>query len=80
LESSVIHSDISKSWAGLACGLIVCLLSIGAGTACVLTGHDVAGATIATGAVVGLAATFIYGTAVRKAERTEKAKMMAGQK
>jgi len=30
--------------------------------------------------VVGLATTFIYGTAARKMERTEKAKLMAGQK
>lgn len=80
LEAKVVGSDISKSWAGLACGFFLCLICTIGGIACVWSGHDWAGATIATGAVVGLAATFIYGTAARKMERTEKAKLMSGQK
>ncbi len=80
LETRVINADILKSWAGLICGLIVSLTCIGSGVTCILYGHDWAGTTIATGAVVGLVSTFIYGTAVRKAERTEKTKTLAGQK
>lgn len=80
LEAKVINADILKSWAGLVCGLVVSLTCIGSGVICILHGHDWAGATIATGAVVGLVSTFIYGTTARKAERTEKAKMMAGPK
>lgn len=80
LESIVVRSDNRKSWAGLACGFLLCLTCIGAGTTCVLYGHDWAGTTIATAAVGGLAATFIYGTTVRKAERTEKTKILTGQK
>jgi uncharacterized membrane protein len=80
LETRVVNADISKSWAGLICGLVVSLACIGSGVTCVLYGHDWAGTTIATGAVVGLVSTFIYGTAVRKAERTEKTKILAGQK
>jgi uncharacterized membrane protein len=79
MEAMVIRSDIYKSWAGLVCGLVVSLTCIGAGVACIFSGHDVAGTTIATGAVGGLVATFIYGTTARKTERTEKARMMTGQ-
>jgi uncharacterized membrane protein len=79
IENKVIDSDIGKSWIGLVCGLIVALACVGAGTACILYGHDWAGATLATGAVGGLVYTFVYGTASRKAERAEKPKMMLGQ-
>jgi uncharacterized membrane protein len=80
IEAKVIGSDISRSWGGLICGFVVALTCVAAGTICILYGHDWAGATLATGAVGGLVYTFIHGTAARKAERTEKAKMMAGQK
>jgi len=80
LETQVVRSDISRSWWGLACGFVLCLICIVGGILCVLQGHDLAGSAIATGAVVGLATAFIYGTAMRKAERTEKAKILTGQK
>ena len=80
LENRVVESDISRSRAGLTRGFLLCSICIVGGIVCVLCGHDVAGTTIATGAVVGLASVFIYGTNVRKAERTEKAKILTGQK
>ena len=80
IETKVINSDIGRSWGGLICGFVVALACVVAGTLCILYGHDWAGTTLATGAVGGLVYTFIYGTAARRAERTEKAKMMAGQK
>jgi uncharacterized membrane protein len=80
IEAQVIRSDMSRSWWGLACGFVLCLICIVGGVVCVLQGHDWAGAGIATGAVVGLATAFIYGTAMRKAERTEKTKILTGQK
>jgi uncharacterized membrane protein len=79
IETKIIESDISQSRAGLVCGITVAIMCVGAGMTCILYGHDWAGTTLATGAVGGLVYTFIYGTASRKAERTEKAKMMAGQ-
>ncbi|MBN2217569.1 MAG: DUF2335 domain-containing protein [Pirellulales bacterium] len=79
IEARVIESDISRSRLGLFCGFALSVLCIGGGIACVLMGHDTAGAAIATGAVIGLASTFIYGTALRKAERTEKSKIMTGR-
>jgi len=79
LESKVIRSDISRSWAGLICGFVLCLICIIGGVVCVLQGHDWAGTVISTGAVVGLATAFIYGTNLRKAERLEKSKILAGK-
>ena len=80
LESKVIDSDISRSRQGLVCGFIVSLACVVGGIIAVLMGHDWAGATIATGAVVALAGVFVYGTAMRRSERTEKAKIISGQK
>ena len=53
-------------------GFALCLLCVVGGVACVLCGHDSAGATIATVAVVGLATTFVYGTKVRTDKRARK--------
>ena len=79
LESKVIESDISRSRQGPICGLIVALACVGGGIITVLYGHDWAGTTIATAAVVALAGVFVYGTAMRRSERTDKAKIMTGQ-
>ncbi len=78
-EAKVINSDMTRSKAGLACGFVLCVICIIGGIICVLWGHDWAGTIIATGAVVGLATAFVYGTNMRKAERTEKTKILAGK-
>lgn len=80
LENKVIRSDITRSRQGLVCGFIVSLTCVVGGIIAVVMGHDWAGTTIATGAVVALAGVFVYGTAMRRSERTEKAKIMTGQK
>ena len=80
LENKVIDSDTRRSRQGLVCGFVVSLLCVAGGIVAVLMGHDWAGATIATGAVVALTGVFVYGTAMRRSERTEKAKIMTGQK
>lgn len=79
LERMVTTSDVRRSWAGLICGFVLCSSCIGGGILCVLQGHDVAGAGIATAAVVGLAGAFIYGTASRKSERQQKTALMVGK-
>ncbi len=73
----MIESDTKRSRQGLVCGFILAMTCIVGGVIAVLMGHDWAGAAIATGAVVALAGVFVYGTTVRKAERVEKAKLMA---
>ena len=80
LETKVIDSDTRRSRHGLVCGFIVSLTCVVGGIITVLMGHDWAGTTIATAAVVALASVFVYGTATRRSERTEKAKIMTGQK
>jgi hypothetical protein len=57
-------------WAGFLIGLF----TVGCGTAAVLCGHDVAGATIATTGVASLVGVFVYGTVTRRQEREKKAK------
>ncbi|NLF08136.1 MAG: DUF2335 domain-containing protein [Pirellulaceae bacterium] len=79
LESKVVQSDIHKSWAGLICGFALSIFLVFGGITCILQGHDWAGAAIITTSLAGLAGTFIYGTATRRAERTEKTKILAGQ-
>jgi uncharacterized membrane protein len=79
MERKVTDSDIRRSFWGLVAGFLISFVCVTGGIASVLLGHDGAGATIATGSVVGLAAVFIYGTASRKREREEKARIMTGQ-
>jgi uncharacterized membrane protein len=78
LESKVIDADIKKSHWGLVAGFVISMTCVIGGVALVFAGHDAAGTTIATASVVGLATVFVYGTATRKKEREEKAKIMAG--
>jgi uncharacterized membrane protein len=79
MESTVISSDTTQSRRGLYLGFVLCILFLINGVGLVYLNHDWAGATIATGAVVGLATAFIYGTASRKTERLRKAAIMAGK-
>lgn len=76
LEKKVVSSDIVRSWAGLASGLIVALAFVACGTWLAFQGHDGAGVTIATTSIVGLVGVFVYGTVSQRKERTEKAALM----
>jgi len=80
MESRVINAEISRSKLGLAAGFVIALVCIIGGSLLVHEGHDAAGATIATGAVVALAGVFVYGTSIRRKEREEKARIMTAQK
>lgn len=75
LETRVIHSDIIKSWAGLASAFIITMTAIIYGGTLIAWGHDTAGATLASVGLAGLAGTFIYGTRSQRQERTEKARI-----
>lgn len=77
MENKVISSDIIRSYAGLGAGLIVTLACVILGAIAILYGHDAAGTTLATGSVVALAGVFVYGTAMKKKERQEKARVAA---
>jgi hypothetical protein len=80
MEKRVIEAEVSRSKWGLVAGFAIALTCIIEGGLLVYSGHDTAGATIATGAVVSLVAVFVYGTAMRRKEREDKARIMTGQK
>ena len=75
IEWRVINSDIFRSWAGMACGMIFGLSILAAGTWLVYLGHDTAGATIITGTLVTGAGVFVYGRKSQTAERERKAQL-----
>lgn len=79
LERFALRSDWARSFAGLVAGLIVALLFLYVSWDLISTGHDLAGTALGTVDIVALVGVFIYGDVSRRAERTEKAKMMAGQ-
>lgn len=76
LERKVIESDVRRSRDGLWVGGILSLTSIILGAVAVFTGHDAAGATIATATVVSLAGVFVYGSTSRRKEREQQAKTL----
>lgn len=80
LEKKVVESDIRRSWAGLGAGTLVSGMMITFGYWAIMAGYGVAGGTLATAAVVGLASVFVYGTNSQRKERIEKAKIMSGKK
>ena len=72
LEKIVVKGDTRRSWAGLVFGGFLAICCVGGGVALCFFGQSVAGATIATASVVGLAGVFVYGPHSRRAEREEK--------
>jgi uncharacterized membrane protein len=80
LESKTITSDIRRSWGGLGAGYSIGVLVIVLGFVAIMHGHDAAGSVLATTGVSGLVGTFIYGTRLKKSERLDRAKIMAGKK
>lgn len=79
LEKLVITGDDKRANRGQYFGLLIALVFCGAGVWLVYLGHDAAGTTIATAAVVGLVTAFVTGSTQRKEERIKKAKIMVGQ-
>lgn len=79
LESYTIKSDSRRANAGLVCATVVALAFLFVGYDLVRTGHDVAGAAIATADIGAILAAFIFGTRGRRAERVTKQEMLAKQ-
>ena len=77
LEQLAVRGDNMRANRGQKLAFSVAMIFCLTGSGLVYTGHDIAGATIATAAVVGLVSAFVTGTVQRKAERVEKTKIMA---
>lgn len=75
LEVKVVDSDISRSWAGLACGMVMGLSLLAGGIVVILNGHDTAGTAIVTSTLAGVVGAFVYGKMSQSAERERKAQL-----
>jgi uncharacterized membrane protein len=80
LEKMVVSAEIKRSWWGLVAGFVISMSFLIGGCIVIALGHDAAGGTIATTAVVSLTTVFVYGTKQRRAEREEKAKLVQRKK
>jgi uncharacterized membrane protein len=76
LEMCVATGGTRDSLLGIICGAVIAVGSIAAGTLCVLSGHDAAGATVATASLASIVGVFIYGTRARSKEREVKSKQL----
>ena len=75
LESRVINADIKRANRGLIAGVVVAL-AFGAGSfILILSGYEVVGTILGTTDIVGLVATFVYGTESRRKERRDRLNM-----
>jgi len=78
LEKRVITADIRRANLGVAAGLLVALAFLAGSVVLVLSGYAAEGTILGTVDIVGLVATFVYGTERRRKEREDRAKMLAG--
>ena len=60
-------------------GFIVALAFLVVSGFLIYEGHDVAGTTLGTIDIVSLVSTFLYATHSRRAERSERARLMTGR-
>ena len=79
LERYALVWDNRRSFAGLACGLIVTLSFLVVSYLLIEDGHEVAGTILGTVNLVGLVGVFVFGSYVLREERIRKAKIMTGQ-
>lgn len=68
-----------RSFAGLACGFIVCIAFLLASYTLIQDGHGLAGTVLGTVDLVALVGVFVYGSHVVRDERVQKAKILAGR-
>jgi LPXTG-motif cell wall-anchored protein len=61
METRMVVNTFAERARGQHYALIIGIVGICAGAACVVTGHDTAGAVIGGTALVGLVSAFIYG-------------------
>jgi uncharacterized membrane protein len=72
IEAHVIEKKTDLYSRGQICAVLVSFLGITCGTACVLSGHDVAGAIIAGTPLVSIVSAFLYNKEKQSAELKNK--------
>ena len=76
LEQLAVGGDSRRSYLGLGAGFIVSLAGFGLAGYIVAQGFPTQAVWVAGGNLAVLVGVFVYGTATRRAERLQKAKMM----
>lgn len=79
LEKIVIEGENRRAYIGQATAGILSVLGFASAAFFAELGHPVEGASVATGVIIGLAAVFLKGSANRRDERAEKARVMTGR-
>jgi len=77
IEKVAIRGDTGRANMGLAAGFVVAMFGLWVGWDLVRSGHQLAGAVVGTVDLVSLVTVFIYGSATRRGERTDKTKIRA---
>jgi uncharacterized membrane protein len=78
LEKHALSGDSKRSYCGLFTGAFIALAVLGGGVWCILEGHDAAGATFISIDLVSIVSVFVIGGTRQRAERQQKAQIMAG--
>jgi len=76
MESTVVNGDDKRANRGLVFGLVISLAFLIVSGLLIYSGHDWAGAALASLDIIGLAAVFVVGTYSRRSERAEKTAIM----
>ena len=74
LESMSVSEQLSQSKRGQIFGLIIGLVAILAGTACILMGYEWPGAVIGGGGITGLVSVFVIGKSRQSKSLADKQK------
>ncbi len=72
METVTVQSTFRERARGQRYGLAIGIVGVLAGAACVLTGHDWAGAGIGGGTVVSLVSAFVYGRRMESKESKDE--------
>ncbi|MDP8929869.1 MAG: DUF2335 domain-containing protein [Actinomycetota bacterium] len=79
LERVVVQGGSRRANLGLWLGFLISVAVLGMSGALIFAGHDVAGATLGSVDIVGLAAVFVVGRLGQQRERVEKARQLRRQ-
>ena len=80
IERDVINGDNARADRAQKIVAGLCVLTFICGSFFMYRGHSYEGAAIITGVLGSVLVAFLVGTASRKSERVEKARIMTGQK
>ncbi len=78
LESRALTGEQRRTTWGLVSAVFVTILSLGAATYAIVTGHDAAGASLFGGSLVSIVIAFVRGTKSRRDEREARMKVLKG--